>query len=49
MGQYPLGIKNMLKTTNSKQIGNIHCGIGNINLKYILIENIVIIICIYGL
>lgn len=27
MGQYPLGIKNMLKTTDSKQIGNIHCGI----------------------
>ncbi|XP_060856150.1 ERI1 exoribonuclease 3-like isoform X1 [Metopolophium dirhodum] len=27
MGQYPLGIKSMLKTTNSKQFGNIHSGI----------------------
>lgn len=49
MGQYPLGITNMLKRTNSKQFGNIHSGIGNINLKQILIENIIIIIYIYGL
>ncbi|XP_026816776.1 ERI1 exoribonuclease 3-like [Rhopalosiphum maidis] len=27
MGQYPLGITNMLKRTNSKQFGNIHSGI----------------------
>lgn len=33
MGQYPLGIKSMLKTTNSKQFGNIHSGIGNIYFK----------------
>lgn len=31
MGQYPYGIKNMLKTSNLKQFGNIHCGIGKID------------------
>lgn len=37
MGQYPYGIKNMLKTTNLKQIGNIHSGIGEINIFFFFI------------
>lgn len=31
MGQYPYGIKNMLKTSNLKQMGNIHSGIGKMS------------------
>lgn len=31
MGHYPYGIKNMLKTSNLKQFGNIHYGIGKIH------------------
>lgn len=33
IGQYPFGIKNMLKTANLKQVGSIHNGIGKINLN----------------
>lgn len=40
MGQYPSGIKHMLKTLNLKQVGNIHNGIGENNFKYILMTNI---------
>jgi len=42
MGHYPYGIKNMLKTSNIKQIGNIHNGIGKFYFKYILITYIII-------
>lgn len=31
MGHYPYGIRNMLKTLNLKQVGNIHNGMGKIN------------------
>lgn len=33
MGHYPYGIKNMLQTSNLKQIGNIHSGMGRVNFS----------------
>lgn len=41
MAQYPLGIKNMLRTAHLKQIGNIHNGMGMIDfIIYIFLKDI---------
>lgn len=44
MGQYPLGIRSMLRTANLKQIGNIHNGMGKINFVFNLVKNIFILL-----
>jgi len=48
MGHYPYGIKNMLKTSNLKQVGNIHNGFGKFYFKYILITYIIILIFFFS-